>query len=62
VNKASLIFSLQLLVIYGAARVLDLYGIFDAYNSALRNLKQTAKQFGPIWSIVGQDICFAMKK
>jgi len=48
--------------IYGAARVLDLYGIFDAYNSSSTEYEADCKAIWSDSSIVGQDICFAMKQ
>ena len=48
--------------IYGAARVLDLYGVFDAYNSSSTDYEADYKAIWSDWSIVGQDICSAMKQ
>jgi len=48
--------------IYGAARVLDLYGVFDAYNSSSTDYEADYKALWSDWSIVGQDICSAMKQ
>lgn len=48
--------------IYGAARALDLFGVYDAYNSGSSAYEADYRAIRSDWSIVGQDICSAMKQ
>ena len=48
--------------ISGAARVLDLYGVYDAYNSSSTSYEADFKAILSDWSVVGQDIFSAMKQ
>ncbi len=48
--------------IYGAARVLDLYGVFVSYNSSSTDHEADHKAIWADWSVVGQDICSAMQQ
>ena len=44
----------------GAARVLDLYGTFDAYNASSNEREADYKALLSDWHMVGQDIFDAM--
>lgn len=44
----------------GAARVLDLYGIYDAYNCSSTEREADYKALLSDWHMVGQDIVTAM--
>jgi hypothetical protein len=46
--------------ISGAARVLDLYGVFDKYNTSSSALEADSKAILSDWSMVGQDLFWAM--
>ena len=48
--------------ISGAARVLDLYGVYDAYNSSSTEYEADFKAILSDWMVVGQDILVAMKQ
>jgi len=48
--------------IYGAARVLDLFGVYDAYNSSSTACEADYRAIWSDWSMVGQDIYSAMKQ
>jgi hypothetical protein len=47
--------------ISGAARVLDLYGVFDVYNFSFTAYEADFKAIRSDWNVVGQDIWSAMK-
>jgi hypothetical protein len=47
--------------ISGAARVLDLYGVYDSYNSSSSNYEADYKAIWSDWSVVGKDIFSAIK-
>jgi hypothetical protein len=49
-------------VVSGAARVLDLYGVYDAYNASSTENEADFKALLSDWRIVGQDIVFAVKQ
>lgn len=42
--------------LHGAARVLDLGGTFDAYNSSESSDEADAKALSSDWSIMGEDL------
>ncbi|HVM92514.1 MAG TPA: hypothetical protein VMT67_06860 [Terriglobales bacterium] len=44
----------------GAARALDLYGTFDAYNGSSTEREADYKALSSDWHMVGQDIVAAM--
>ena len=44
----------------GAARTLDLWGQFDAYNASENGEEADAKAIASDWIVVGQDIQAAM--
>lgn len=44
----------------GAARVLDLFGVFDAYNDSDRPELADARAIYSDWRITGQDLAGAM--
>jgi len=44
----------------GAARVLDLYGTFDAYNSSATDAEADERAIANDWLVVGQDLFSAM--
>ncbi len=44
----------------GAARLLDLYGQFDAYNSSRDEQEADAKAMFADWRVVGEDLNDAM--
>jgi hypothetical protein len=46
----------------GAARVLDLWGQFDAYNVSTNSAEADAKAIAADWIIVGQDIMDAVEQ
>ena len=46
----------------GAARVLDLYGVYDVYNSSSTDREADYKAIFSDWNMVGQDIWSAMKQ
>jgi len=46
----------------GFARVLDLYGVYDKYNSSTTEREADSKAIWADWSVVGQDISFALKE
>jgi hypothetical protein len=48
--------------ISGAARVLDLYGIYDAYNASSTEREADYKALVSDWHMVGQDIFNAMEQ
>jgi hypothetical protein len=48
--------------ISGAARVLDLYGTFDKYNSSATEREADYKAIWADWSVVGHDIFDAMRQ
>ncbi|MGC2197236.1 MAG: hypothetical protein WA628_21340 [Terriglobales bacterium] len=48
--------------ISGAARVLDLYGVYDEYNSSSTDYEADFKAILSDWMVVGQDIFVAMKE
>jgi hypothetical protein len=48
--------------ISGVARVLDLYGTFDAYNASSTEYEADYKALLSDWRMVGQDIVDAMKQ
>ena len=45
----------------GAARVLDLFGLFDRYNISRTPFEADARALYSDWSIIGQDIRQAME-
>lgn len=47
--------------ISGAARVLDLYGVYDAYNTSSTEYEADYKALLSDWRMVGEDILVAMK-
>lgn len=46
----------------GAARALDLFGTYDTYNSSSTDHEADFSALFSDWSIVGQDISFAMSQ
>lgn len=48
--------------ISGAARLLDLYGVYDAYNSSSTDYEADYKATWSDWIVVGQDLLWAMKQ
>lgn len=44
----------------GAARVLDLFGTFDAYNDSASDVLADARAIYSDWRITGQDLAGAM--
>jgi hypothetical protein len=60
-TKASFLFATPTLV-SGAARALDLYGVYDVYNASSTENEADYKALLSDWSIVGQDIFSAMKQ
>jgi hypothetical protein len=46
----------------GAARLLDLYGVYDSYNTSRTEGEADAKALYSDWRIVGQDIFGAMQE
>jgi len=48
--------------ISGAARVLDLYGVYDTYNDSPTDREADYKAALSDWSIVGRDISSAMEQ
>jgi len=46
--------------IFGAARVLDLYGTYDAYNASYTEREADYRASVSDWHMVGQDIYGAM--
>jgi hypothetical protein len=48
--------------ISGAARVLDLYAVYDAYNCSSTEYEADFKAISSDWMAVGQDIGIAMKQ
>jgi len=47
-------------LVSGAGRLFDWYGQFDEYNSSRTSAEADAKAIASDWSIVGQDISYAM--
>jgi len=45
----------------GFARALDLYGVYDRYNSSRTEREADYKAIWSDWSVVGQDIHFALR-
>ncbi len=46
----------------GAARVLDLWGVFDDYNRSDTPAEADAKALAADWLVAGQDILAAIKQ
>ena len=46
----------------GVARVLDLWGRFDEYNTSPNGEEADSAALAADWIIVGQDLCDAMKR
>ncbi|MCY4027530.1 MAG: hypothetical protein OXH75_14625 [Acidobacteria bacterium] len=46
----------------GAARVLDLFGVFDTYNDSPNDALADSRALYSDWHIVGQDLADAMVK
>ena len=46
----------------GVARVLDLYGTYDRYNSSSTEAEADGKAIWLDWSVVGQDIRIATER
>ncbi len=46
----------------GAARALDLYGIYESYNSSSTDFEADYKAVLSDWRMVGQDILSAMQQ
>ena len=47
--------------IYGPARVVDLWGVFDRYNTSLTGHEADAKALYCDWFMVGQDLLSAIE-
>lgn len=48
-------------LVSGAARLLDLYGLFDSYNTSRTGAEADYKALLADWRAVGQDIQHAME-
>jgi hypothetical protein len=48
-------------IVSGAARILDLYGLFDDYNRSESALDADQKAIASDWFVVGQDLCDAIE-
>jgi len=46
----------------GAARVLDLYGTFDAYNTSTSEEEADERAIASDWLVVGKDLSDAMEQ
>ena len=46
----------------GAARLLDLFGVFDSYNGSATDELADARAIYSDWQIVGQDLADSMTK
>ncbi len=46
----------------GAARVLDLLGVFDDYNRSETPQEADGKAIAADWLVVGQDLCDAIQQ
>jgi hypothetical protein len=46
----------------GAARVLDLWGVFDEYNRSDDGQEADGKAIASDWLVVGQELCDAIER
>ena len=46
----------------GAARILDLFGVFDAYNESASNALADSRAIYSDWRIVGEELASAMTR